>query len=80
MIKKNITEVQKENSEFLLSQYADDSFLVLDDNLKSFEKSLFVLFIFSECSGLKVNLDKTEVILIGSKDGSGEKYFLKNNI
>jgi hypothetical protein len=59
MIKKNITEVQKENSEFLLSQYADDSFLVLDDNLKSFEKSLFVLFIFSECSGLKVNLDKT---------------------
>jgi hypothetical protein len=34
----------------------------------------------SECSGLKVNLDKTEAILIGSKDGSGEKYFLKNNI
>ena len=34
----------------------------------------------SECSGLKVNLDKTEAILIGSKDGSGEDYFLKNNI
>jgi hypothetical protein len=34
----------------------------------------------SECSGLKVNLDKTEAIFIGSKDGSGEEYFLKNNI
>ena len=34
----------------------------------------------SECSGLKVNLDKTEAILIGSKDGSGEDYFLKNNM
>jgi len=60
--KKNITEVQRENSEFLLSQYADDSSLVLDDNPKSLEKSLFVLSIFSECFGLKVNLDKTEAI------------------
>ena len=60
--KKNITEVQRENSEFLLSHYADDSSLVLDDNPKSLEKSLFVLSIFSKCSGLKVNLDKTEAI------------------
>jgi hypothetical protein len=29
---KDITGVQIENSEFLLSQYADDSFLILDDN------------------------------------------------
>jgi hypothetical protein len=36
--------------------------------------------LFSKCSGLKVNLDKTEAILIGSKDGLGEEYFLKNNI
>ena len=36
--------------------------------------------ISSECSVLKVNLDKTEAILIGTKDRSGEEYFLKNNI
>ena len=57
---KDITGVQIENSEFLLSQYADDSSLILDDNPHSLEKSLLVLSLFSECSGLKVNLDKTE--------------------
>jgi hypothetical protein len=31
-------------------------------------------------TGLKVNLDKTEAIWIGSKHGSGEEYFLQNNI
>jgi hypothetical protein len=77
---KDITGVQIENSEFLLSQYADDSSLILDDNPHSLEKSLLVLSLFSECSGLKVNLDKTEAIWIGSKHGSGEDYFLQNNI
>jgi len=77
---KDITAVQIERSEFLLSQYADDSSLVLDDNPKSLEKSLLVLSLFSECSGLKVNLNKTEAISIGSKHGSGEEYFSQNNI
>ena len=57
---KEITGVQIENSEFLLGQYADDSSLILDNNPHSLEKSLLVLSLFSECSGLKVNLDKTE--------------------
>ena len=77
---KDITGVQIENSEFFLSQYADDSSFILDDNPQSLEKSLLVLSLFSECSGLKVNLDKTEAIWIGSKHGSGEEYFLQNNI
>ena len=77
---KDITGVQIENSEFFLSQYADDSSLILDDNPQSLEKSLLVLSLFSECSGLKVYLDKTEAIWIGSKHGSGDEYFLQNNI
>ena len=40
---KDITGVQRENSEFLLNQYADDSSLILDDNPQSLEKSLHVL-------------------------------------
>jgi hypothetical protein len=66
---KDITRVQIENSEFLLSLYADDSSLILDDNPQSLEKSLHILSLFSECSGLKVHLDKTEAIWIGSKHG-----------
>ena len=34
----------------------------------------------SECSGLKVNLDKTEAIWIGSKHGLDEEYFLRSHI
>ena len=77
---KDITRVQIENSEFLVSQYADNSSIVLDDNPQSLQKSLLVLSLFSEYFGLKVNLDKTEAIWIGSKHGSGEEYFLQNNI
>jgi hypothetical protein len=77
---KDITGVQIENSEFLLSQYADDSSLILDDNPQSLENSLHVLSLFSQCSCLKGNLDKTEAIWIGSKHGSREEYFLQNNI
>jgi hypothetical protein len=76
---KDITRVQIENSEFLVSQYADNSSIVLDDNPQSLQKSLLVLSLFSEYFGLKVNLDKTEAIWIGSKHGSGEEYFLQNN-
>ena len=72
---KDITGVQIENSEFLLGQYADDSSLILDDNPQSLEKLLHVLSLFSECSGLKVNLHKTEAIWIGSKHGSGGGIF-----
>ena len=59
---KDITGVQLESYEFLLSQYADDSSLVLDDNSQSLEKSLFILSLFSKYSGLKVFLDKAEAV------------------
>ena len=49
--------------------------MILDDNPQSLEKSLHVLSLFSECSGLKVNLDKTEAIWIGSKHGLGGGIF-----
>jgi hypothetical protein len=62
-----ITGVNIKDSEFLLSQYADDSSLILDDNPKSLEQSLFMLNKFSECAGLRVNFDKTEAIWLGSR-------------
>ena len=42
-----ITGVKMNDSEFLLSQYADDSSLILDDNSKSLEQSLLMLNKFS---------------------------------
>jgi hypothetical protein len=48
-----ITGVKINDSEYLLSQYADDSSLILDDNPKSLDQSLFVFNKFSECAGNK---------------------------
>jgi hypothetical protein len=42
-----ITGVKMNDSEFLLSQYADDSSLILDDNSKSLEQLLLMLNKFS---------------------------------
>ena len=69
----DINGVKINDSEFLLSQYADDSSLLLDGNEKSLSQSLSIFDKFSQCAGLKVNLDKTEAIWIGSKTGSQEK-------
>ena len=67
-----ISGIKIDNSEFLLSQYADDSSLILDDNEHSLEKSVYILEKFSECAGLRANFDKTEAIWIGSKKHSTE--------
>ena len=63
----SINGMKINNSEYLLSQYANDSSLILDGGDDSLRKSLYILEKFSECAGLKANLDKTEAIWIGSK-------------
>ena len=68
-----INDIKIDNSEYLLSQYADDSTLLLNDSEESLSRSLYILQKFSECAGLKANLDKTEAIWIGSKLHSDEE-------
>ena len=48
-----------------LSQYADDSTIILD-NLQSVEPTMHTINHFCSVSGLKLNLTKTEGILIGN--------------
>ncbi len=45
----------------------------LDEDEKSLERCFEILNDFAICSGLKVNVEKTEVVWIGSKQGSREK-------
>ena len=68
----DINGIKIDNSEYLLSQYADDPTLTLDE--KSLEQSLYILEKFSECSGLRANLEKTNSIWIGSKAHSKEIF------
>ena len=70
---RSINGMKMNNSENLLSQYADDSSPILDGGDDLLRKSLYILEKFSECAGLKANLDKTEAIWIGSKVYSKER-------
>ena len=56
-----------DDSEFLISQYADDTSLILDGSPESLDASLRMLQTYADMSGLSMNLDKTKVALIGKK-------------
>ena len=75
-----ITGVKINDSEFLLSQYADDSSLILDDNPKSLDQWLFMLNKFPECAGLRVNLDKTESIWLDSRRSCHEQLLPEKHL
>ena len=59
------------NSEFLISQYADDSTLSLAVDENSLNEALNMISLFSICSGLRANLNKTQVVWIGARWGCG---------
>lgn len=62
------------NVEVLISQYADDTSIILDGTKTSLENCLNVLKLYANASGLCINIDKTKVVWIGSKKGSNEKF------
>ena len=69
----NIKGINLLNKEFKISQYADDTAIFLDSSEASLKTSLDVLDVFYKLSGLKVNLDKTKAMWIGSMSGSDLK-------
>ena len=60
--------------ELKLSQYADDTTILLDGSEQSLEAALQTLSIFAKISVLKVNNSKTKAVWIGSKKFSGETF------
>ena len=58
----NINGVKINDSEFLLNQYLDDSSLALEDDPKSLDNAVKLFHKFTECAGLRINIDKTEAI------------------
>jgi hypothetical protein len=68
------------NSQYLLSQYTDDSSLILDDDEVSLERALYILKKNSECVGLRANLDNTEAIYIGSNVNLRDKLLPEQNL
>ena len=61
------------DTEIKLSQYADDTTLILDGSEKSLTEALRVFESFDKVSGLRLNSKKTEALWIGSCASKSEK-------
>ena len=72
MIRKNqhIQGININNKNFKLSQYADDTQIVLDGSELSLRETLNTLNQFYNMSGLKINVEKTRAIGIGALSNS----------
>ena len=70
---KQIRGIMIENLEIKMTQFADDTTLVLDGSQLSLQSALNTIEIYGSMSGLKMNKEKTRVIWIGRKRHSKEK-------
>ena len=66
-----------EDTEALLSQFVDDTTLFLDGSRKCFEETINCLNYFSAMSGLKLNIEKTQVVWIGKEKKITNKIYAK---
>ena len=64
---KTIKGININNIEFKISQYADDTSVMLDGTERSLNQTLEELSRFSKISGLNINFDKTQLVWIGSE-------------
>ena len=81
MIRSNvdIKGIKMNDVEILLSQFADDTSILLDGSEKSFKETILTLDQFSRYSGLKMNADKTNVIWIGRNKNCDIRYMRDRN-
>lgn len=70
---QNVKGIFVNGNEIKISQYADDTTLILDGSLESLIASLHMLDNFQLLSGLKLNNKKTEALWIGANAGKEEK-------
>lgn len=68
------------NNEYKLSQYADDTQIFLNGSEESLRETLHILHIFYKMSGLKINIEKTKVVWIGSQINSDSKFCEGSNL
>ena len=72
--KDNIIQgIRVGNTNFVINQYADDTFLLLDGSERSLRRSMEIIKSFGIISGLKLNITQSNAIWIGSKTVKKEK-------
>ena len=68
------------NVECKLSQYLDDTTMILDGSQMSLQRPFALLDSFGQLSGLQVNSEKTEVLWIGLKKESNQIICPEKNL
>ena len=63
---KKIKGIMINKEEYLMSQYADDTLVILDGTEQSLQHCIEEINNFFMLSGLKINLEKTQIVWIGS--------------
>lgn len=80
----NISEILMENKVMKVSQFADDTLFSIMNNQTSINTIFKLLENFTKISGLKVNKDKTEIMLIGWSTSSDTpvsvRPYIKNSL
>jgi hypothetical protein len=55
-------------------QYADDTILLLEDKLENARNVKFIICLFEQISGLKINFHKSEIFCLGAAKGRAQHY------
>ena len=76
---RNVKGIYVGQEEIKISQYADDTTLILNGSQASLSAALNTLDDFGEVSGLKLNSKKTEAIWIGACSGREDNLFPDRN-
>ena len=71
---KNIKGILIGETEYKISQYADDIEIMLEGDKNSFEETVKIINTFGNKSGLFLNAGKTSTIWLGNKRNSPIKY------
>jgi hypothetical protein len=49
-------------------QYADDTILCMEDDIETMKNMKLLLYVYENMSGLKINFDKSEIIMVSSEE------------
>jgi hypothetical protein len=55
-------------------QYADDTILLLEDDLENARNVKYILCLFEQISGLKINFHKSEIFCLGVARDKAQRY------
>ena len=63
--------------DYPIIQYADDTIFLLQDDIESAHNLKFILCLFEQMSGLKINFHKSELFLFGEAINKNDEYAKK---